>query len=303
MRTITTVNEMRAACDDARRAGRTVGLVPTMGFLHEGHRSLMRRAREECDVVALTLFVNPTQFGPGEDFDAYPRDPDGDAAAARAEAVDLLFAPPVEEMYPEPGRTTVHVEGLTSRLCGASRPTHFDGVTTVVAKLFAITGPCRAYFGRKDAQQVAVITRMVVDLDLPVTVVGCPIVREPDGLAMSSRNAYLDADERVAATALSRALRRAAREVVGGARDADTVHRVVLDTLAAEPLLDVDYVEVVDGASLEPVTRLDGTVLVALAVHVGRARLIDNATFVFPGDEVHVDLGVVAGADPRATDS
>lgn len=294
MRIVTTIAEARAACDDARRAGHTVGLVPTMGFFHAGHRSLMRSARRECDFVAVTLFVNPTQFGPGEDLGAYPRDPEGDAAGAREEGVDLLFMPATEEMYPNPVRTTVHVEGLTARLCGRSRPTHFDGVTTVVAKIFAIVGPCRAYFGRKDAQQLAVITRMVADLNLPVTVIGCPLVRERDGVAMSSRNAHLGADERRAATALSRSLRRAGVGVAAGARDAAEVRRVVTDTLAAEPLLTLDYAEVVDGTSLEPVTRLAGSVLVAIAVNVGRVRLIDNATFTFEDDVVIADLGIAA---------
>jgi pantoate--beta-alanine ligase len=296
MRIVTRVAEMRTACDEARRAGRTVGLVPTMGFLHAGHRSLMRAAREECDFVVVTLFVNPSQFAPGEDLGAYPRDPEGDAAVSRAEGVDLLFTPMVEEMYPEPGRTTVHVDGLTARLCGASRPTHFDGVTTVVAKLFSIAGPCRAYFGRKDAQQLAVVTRMATDLNLAVTVIGCPLVREADGVALSTRNAYLGAEEREAATALSRALRRVAAEIGEGERDAGVVRGIVIDAIASQPLLSLDYAEVVDGVSLEPVTRLSGTVLVAIAVKVGRTRLIDNATFTFEGADKGVDEddGVIA---------
>ena len=190
------IDDLRARCEDTRHRGGTVGLVPTMGFFHEGHRSLMRAARAHHDLVVTTIFVNPLQFGPTEDLDAYPRDLAGDAAAADAEGVDLLFTPSVAEMYPEPTRTTVHVAGLTEGLCGAERPTHFDGVTTVVAKLFSIVGPCHAYFGRKDFQQLAVVTRMAADLDLPVRVVGCPLVREPDGLAMSSRNVRLDAGER-----------------------------------------------------------------------------------------------------------
>jgi pantoate--beta-alanine ligase len=294
MRTVTTVAEMRTACDEARHAGLTVGLVPTMGFFHAGHRSLMRAARDECDFVVVTLFVNPTQFAPHEDLGAYPRDPEGDAAVARAERVDLLFTPPVEEMYPVPGRTTVHVDGLTARLCGASRPTHFDGVTTVVAKLLSITGPCRAYFGRKDAQQLAVVSRMAADLNLPVTIIGCPLVREADGVAMSSRNAHLGADEREAARALSRALRSVAADIVAGERDPAAVRAIVLDAIASEPLLTLDYAEVVDGTSLEPVTRLSGTVLVAIAVNVGRARLIDNATFRFEGGGVIPELGIAA---------
>jgi pantoate--beta-alanine ligase len=274
-----------------------------MGFFHAGHRSLMQAARAECDVVVVTLFVNPTQFGPGEDLGAYPRDPDGDAAAARDEGVDLLFTPTVAEMYPEPGHTTVHVDGLTSGLCGGSRPTHFDGVTTVVAKLFSIVGPSRAYFGRKDAQQLAVVRRMATDLNLPVDVVGCPLVREPDGLAMSSRNAYLTDGERRAATALSRGLHAAAAAVVEGERSAAAVRDLVVAAIACEPLLALDYAEVVDAASLEPVSRVAGTVLVAVAVHAGRARLLDNASFTFSdsdmsgGGEVTVDLGRQAPCD------
>ena len=297
MRTVTTVAELRTACDEARRAGLTVGLVPTMGFFHAGHRSLMRAARDACDFVVVTLFVNPTQFAPHEDLGAYPRDPEGDAAVARAERVDLLFTPPVEEMYPVPGRTTVHVDGLTARLCGASRPTHFDGVTTVVAKLFSITGPCRAYFGRKDAQQLAVVSRMVADLNLAVTVIGCPLVRDPDGVAMSSRNAHLAIDEREAARALSRALRSVAADIVAGERDPAAVRAIVLDAMASEPLLTLDYAEVVDGTSLEPVTRLSGTVLVAIAVKVGATRLIDNARFTFAGADQRVDQRVDGGSD------
>src|SRR5919201_150183 len=188
MRQIETISELRAACDDARAGGRRVGLVPTMGFLHEGHRSLMRAARRDNDLVVVSIFVNPLQFGASEDLDRYPRDLAGDLAQRDHEGVDAVFTPSVAEMYPHgPSLTTVHVAQLTSDLCGAARPTHFDGVTTVVTKLFAIAGPCAAYFGRKDAQQLAVVTRMVDDLNLPVEIVGCPIVREADGLAMSSR--------------------------------------------------------------------------------------------------------------------
>lgn len=303
MKVLTTIAEVRAACDDARRDGKTVGVVPTMGFFHAGHRSLMRAARADCDLVVVTLFVNPTQFGPGEDLGAYPRDPEGDAAVARAERVDLLFAPSVEEMYPAPGRTTVHVDGLTSGLCGESRPTHFDGVTTVVTKLFSIVGPSRAYFGKKDAQQLAVVRRMAADLDLPVEVIGCPLVREPDGLAMSSRNAYLTPAERRAATALFRGLERVAAAVADGERSAPVLRELLVTTIATEPVLTLDYAEIVDAASLEPVPRVEGSVLVALAVRVGRARLIDNATITISesgtsdGDEVTVDLGRQAPCD------
>jgi pantoate--beta-alanine ligase len=301
--TLTTVAEVRAACA-AARAGRgpaatsrgRVGFVPTMGFFHEGHRSLMRAARADNDLVVVSLFVNPTQFGPNEDLAAYPRDLDGDAAAAAAEGVDVLFLPTVEEMYREGARTTVHVAGLTERLCGASRPGHFDGVTTVVAKLFSIVGASRAYFGRKDAQQLAVIRRMTTDLDLPVDVVGCPLVREVDGLALSSRNVYLDADARQAATILSGALYMASEAVVRGQRDAAAVRQLIVDTIANVPQVRLDYVEVVDAATLEPVEQLIDDTLVALAAYVGKARLIDNVTISFATGVPTPDLGVLTAA-------
>jgi len=263
-----------------------------MGAFHDGHRSLMEAARDGCDRVVVSLFVNPTQFAPNEDLAAYPSDPEGDRVIAEAAGVDLLFTPGVDEMYPEPGRTTVHVEGLTARLCGAERPTHFDGVTTVVAKLFAIAGPCRAYFGRKDAQQLAVVRRMARDLDLPVEVVGCPLVREPDGLAMSSRNAYLSAEERGSALVLSRSLRAAADAVVSGARDPEAVRAKAVAVLECEPAARVEYVELVDPLTLEPRSDLQGSTLVAVAARVGPARLIDNVVLEVRGSTVTADLGV-----------
>jgi pantoate--beta-alanine ligase len=296
--TLETIADVRAACDAARRSGRTVGFVPTMGYFHEGHRSLMRAARDETDYVVTSLFVNPTQFAPTEDLAAYPRDPEGDTAVAAAEGVDVLFVPAVAEMYPDGARTTVHVEGLTDVLCGASRPDHFDGVTTVVAKLFSIIGPCRAYFGRKDAQQLAVIRRMTADLHLPVTVVGCPLVREPDGLAMSSRNAYLTADERAAAPVLSRALRAAGDAAVAGERRARALREVVLGVVASEPLVRLDYAEVVDAATLAPVARVETDVLVAVAAFLGRARLIDNVT-IASGPPATYDFGLLAMTAPQ----
>ena len=294
MITIGRVHELRAICDDARARGDRVGFVPTMGYFHAGHRSLMVEARARTDFVVVSLFVNPLQFAPTEDLAAYPRDLAGDALVCESEGVDVLFVPAVEEMYPRPIRTTVHVDGLTEGLCGRSRPTHFDGVTTVVAKLFSMVGPCQAFFGRKDAQQVAVVRRMAQDLDLPVEVVGCPLVREVDGLAMSSRNAYLDPDERRAATVLSRALQEAAAAVTAGEREPDAVHRVLAGLIATEPKVELDYAEVVDAGDLTPVTILAGEVLVAVAARVGRARLIDNMTLSVNGSSVEVDLGVVA---------
>lgn len=286
------IARLRAVCEAARREGKSVGLVPTMGYFHEGHRSLMRAARAAHDVVVVTIFVNPLQFARHEDLDGYPRDLAGDTAAAAAEGVDVVFTPSQAEMYPEPARTTVHVDGLTAEMCGAARPTHFDGVTTVVAKLFSIVGPSTAYFGRKDAQQLAVVRRMVADLNLPVEVVGCPLVRDPDGLAMSSRNSYLSSDERRAATVLSRALRTLADAVVAGERDTDALTRTVEATVATEPLVDLEYAEIRRAADLVPLGHLDGELLVAVAAQVGPARLIDNVTITIAGTEVTTDLGV-----------
>jgi len=284
---------LHGLCEAARHEGKSVGLVPTMGYFHEGHRSLMRAARAAHDLVVVTIFVNPLQFAAHEDLDGYPRDPDGDAAAATEEGVDVLFTPSLAEMYPEPARTTVHVDGPTAGLCGAARPTHFDGVATVVTKLFSIVGPSTAYFGRKDAQQLAVVRRMVADLNLPVDVIGCPLVREPDGLAMSSRNAYLSPDERRAATVLSRSLRTAADAVVAGERDAAAITRMIEAAVAGEPRVELEYAEVRHGPDLTTSTRLDGEVLVAVAAKVGPARLIDNVTITITGPEITTDLGVM----------
>lgn len=290
---IETIAELRSACEQARAQGRRVGLVPTMGFLHEGHRSLMRAAREACEFVVVTIFVNPLQFGAGEDLDHYPRDLTGDLAQCDLEGVDAVFAPSVAEMYPSgPPLTTVHVDGLTADLCGAARPTHFDGVATVVTKLFSITGACTAYFGRKDAQQLAVITRMVEDLNFPVRIVGCPIVREADGLARSSRNAYLSAEQRRAALVLSRALRAAAGAVAAGERDTRALGDLVRGLVASEPGVALEYVETRSAHDVTPIGTIDGEVLVALAAKVGETRLIDNVTLTVRGPEVHADLGI-----------
>ncbi len=298
MITLHDLADVRACCDDARRAGGRVGLVPTMGFFHEGHRSLMRAARPANDLVVVSVFVNPTQFGPREDLSAYPRDPAGDAATARAAGVDVVFAPTVAAMYPDGTRTTVHVDGLTAGLCGASRPTHFDGVATVVTKLFSIVGPCRAYFGRKDAQQLAVVHRLVHDLNLPVEVVGCPLVRDADGLALSSRNAYLDPAGRQAALVLVRALRDAADALRAGQRDAVALGDQARSTIAAQPGVQLDYAELVDARTFEPITRVDRPAVLAVAALVGRTRLIDNLTITATDSGVNLDLGVVAEEQP-----
>ncbi len=276
MKTVGTVQELRQFLRPLR--DRRIGLVPTMGYLHEGHVSLIRRARKECDVVVLSVFVNPLQFGPREDYDRYPRDLDRDARIAEQAGVDMLFAPSVEEMYPEKPLTTVTVSRLTDRLCGASRPGHFDGVATVVAKLFHIVEPDRAYFGLKDAQQVAVVERMVRDLHFPVEIIPCPTVREKDGLAVSSRNVYLSEEEREQATVLSAGLREVAEKVQAGEM---TRSRQVIDYLqgriSSKPLARIDYVDVLTYPDLTPVDALQGQrILVAVAVHFGSTRLIDN---------------------------
>ena len=278
MRTLRTVSELRDALADRGRAPGSVGLVPTMGSFHEGHLSLIRRSREECETVVVSLFVNPTQFGSGEDLAAYPRDEQRDSALAEAERVDLLFAPSVEEMYPDGFHTVVRVRGLTDVLCGDPQrrgAEHFDGVTTVVAKLFNMTQPDVAYFGQKDAQQALVIRRLVRDLALPVRISVCPTVREPDGLAMSSRNAYLTADDRRRAPALHRALEAADAMVARGQRDSAAVlaaARSQLESAHVEP----EYVELRSTTDLLPVERVNGSTLLAVAARVGRARLIDN---------------------------
>ena len=284
MRTVRQVAELRAALAPERRAGRSIGLVPTMGYFHGGHLALMRRAREECDVVVVSLFVNPTQFGPGEDLDAYPRDEQHDLALAAEERVDLVFAPPVEAVYPPGFATTVSVSGLTEVLDGdAARrgQGHFDGVTTVVTKLFNMVQPDRAYFGQKDAQQAMVIRRLTRDLDLPVEIEVVPTVRDEDGLALSSRNVYLSPGERERALALNRALAAAEDEVAAGQRDAAAVlaaARRELDARGVEP----EYLELRSADDLSPSERVDGRTLLAVAARVGRARLIDNTVLGGP---------------------
>jgi pantoate--beta-alanine ligase len=270
------IADLRAALDAERAAGRRVGFVPTMGYLHDGHASLIRQARARSDVVVVSIFVNPLQFGAGEDLDAYPRDLGGDSRLAEANGADLLFTPGVDEMYPAPVQTTVSVAGVSEPLEGASRPTHFAGVATVVAKLFSIVGPCAAYFGEKDFQQLAVIRRMVSDLSMPVDVVGCPTRREPDGLAMSSRNVYLSADEREAAPVVQRALRAGAASILAGERDPAAVRSLMAGIIEAEPLARLDYAEVVDAASFTVPDPLAGSLRLLAAVRFGRARLIDN---------------------------
>jgi pantoate--beta-alanine ligase len=271
-----TVAGVRGALDRARARGAFVGLVPTMGALHEGHLSLIRTAREENGFVVVSIFVNPTQFGAGEDLESYPRDLERDVTLAREAGSDLAFNPRVSEMYPRGFCTWVEVEGLTQGLCGASRPGHFRGVCTVVAKLFHICEPDRAYFGEKDAQQLAVIRKMVKDLDIPVEVVGCPTVREPDGLALSSRNVRLSPQERAQAPVLLRALLAARTAIENGERDAARLKEGMRAVLADADLASIDYVEIVNAGDLAPVTTVGGSCLLALALWFGATRLIDN---------------------------
>ena len=276
MRILKTVAETQSACARLRAEGRTLGLVPTMGALHEGHMSLVRAARAACDVVVVSIFVNPTQFGPNEDFSKYPRTFENDCALLEREGVDLIFAPAVEEMYPAGASTFVLVEGVSDRLDGASRPGHFRGVATVVSKLFHIVVPDKAFFGQKDAAQVAVLRKMVRDLNFPLQLVACPIVREADGLALSSRNRYLSEKEREQALVLHRALRAVEEKAASGERVSSRLIEVARGVFAKEPDVRVDYVAVVDPDTLEDVPDIRDSALVAVAAFVGTTRLIDN---------------------------
>ena len=277
MQVFDTVSGLRTFLAAHRAASQRIGLVPTMGYLHAGHLSLVHAARHECDVVVMSIFVNPKQFGPQEDLATYPRDIEGDLRQAREAGVDAVFTPAITEMYPPGFLTEVRVHELTSPLCGASRPGHFHGVTTVVVKLFNIVGPDRAYFGQKDYQQVTVIRKMAIDLCMPLEVVTCPTVRESDGLAMSSRNAYLNPAERQAALVLWRALHLAEDRLAQGERQGAPLTATLSDCIAREPLARIDYVAVADPNTLQEVEHLSGRVLVALAVYIGKTRLIDNA--------------------------
>lgn len=276
MRVIDRVDEFVAALEAERVAGRTVGLVPTMGALHEGHASLVERAAADCDTVCVSVFVNPLQFGPAEDLANYPRDPEGDRRRAGRAGASLVFAPSEREMLPSPPLARVRVQELSEVLEGVSRPGHFDGVATVVAKLFAMAGRCRVYFGEKDYQQLLVVRRLAADLSFPVEVVGCPTVRDLDGVALSSRNRYLSAEEREAAAVLFRALRAGAATVVAGERDPGEVTALMAAVIEAEPLVHLDYAEVVGAETLAVPEKLDGQLRLLVAARVGHTRLIDN---------------------------
>lgn len=280
MRVVHTKDQLRAALKQVRATGRSVGFVPTMGYLHKGHLSLVRRAREENDIVVVSVFVNPAQFGPNEDLEAYPRDLQRDLAMLDGERTDVVFCPSVEELYPAGYTTYVNVRGpMTRTLCGRSRPGHFQGVATIVTKLFHLVAPQKAYFGQKDAQQVAVVEQMTRDLDFDVEVVACPTVREPDGLAMSSRNTYLTEAQRVQAPLIHQALQDARRMVAQGERRARVVAEQVKKNLAVIDSGIIDYVSIADARTLADLETLAGEVLIAVAIQLGRTRLIDNIRF------------------------
>ena len=276
------VQETREVIGNWKKRGFSVGLVPTMGYLHPGHISLIERARKENDMVVVSIFVNPIQFGPNEDLDKYPRDMAHDREVCEKAGAELIFAPESSEMYPSENLVFVDIKELGNGLCGAKRPGHFRGVCTVVSKLFNIVLPDRAYFGEKDAQQLAIIRRMVKDLNFGTEIVSCPIVREPDGLAMSSRNLYLSHEERKAALSLSRSLSAAKELMRKGEKDAVKIREAIVAGISAEPLAKIDYAEIVDSADLSPVEKIEKPVLAAAAVYFGKTRLIDN--FTFEGD-------------------
>lgn len=276
MKIVKTIKEVREIVNDWKRQGLSVGLVPTMGYLHEGHKSLILKANEENDKVVVSDFVNPMQFGPKEDLESYPRDIDKDAKLCEEAGADIIFYPDVEEMYFNDFCTFVDMDRLTKGLCGKSRPIHFRGVCTVVSKLFNIVTPNRAYFGQKDAQQLAVIKRMVRDLNFDIKIVACPIIREEDGLAKSSRNTYLNENERKAATILNIALNEGKKLIENGEKDVNTVVDTIKNKIQSEPLAKIDYVEIVDFDTLENIDKLNGNILAAVAVYIGKTRLIDN---------------------------
>ncbi len=277
MQVTKTVEETRKQIKQWKKEGKTIGLVPTMGFLHEGHASLIRKCREQNDIVVVSDFVNPTQFGPNEDLEAYPRDFERDSKLCESLGADLIFAPSPEDMYHDP-HAFVSIDTLSETLCGKTRPIHFKGVCTVVTKLFHIVAPDRAYFGEKDAQQLAIIRKMVKDLNFDIEIVGCPIVREEDGLAKSFRNTYLNDKERQAALCLSRAV-KTGKEVIYTGADAKEVLNPMKAIIEAEPLARIDYVMMVDALTMQPIEKADRDVLVAMAVYIGKTRLIDNFSY------------------------
>jgi len=281
MKIIKTKRELREELNKHRKENKTIGFVPTMGYLHEGHLSLIRKSAQENDITVVSIFVNPTQFGPNEDFEKYPRDLERDAKLAESAGADYIFNPEVSEMYPEGYLTYCYVKDITKKLCGKSRPTHFEGVTTVCLKLFNIVRPNRAYFGQKDAQQLAVIKRMVKDLDLELEIVPCPIVRDYDNLALSSRNVYLSQEERKEALCLSKSLFEAKRMIDGGERDSAKIKEKMKKIIGASKLAKIDYVEIVDADTLEDNAAIKDNTLIAVAAYFGSTRLIDNIIIHF----------------------
>jgi len=290
MEIIRTISWMKQTARNARQQERIIGMVPTMGALHEGHLSLIRAAKKQCAPVVVSIFVNPAQFGPAEDFSKYPRSFEADRKALEALGVDYLFAPAAEEMYPPGFRTSVHVEGLSERMEGKSRPGHFRGVATVVLKLFEIVQPNFAFFGRKDGQQARILRQMASDLNLDTQLVVCPIAREPDGLALSSRNVYLKGEDRRAATALYRALDAMRLEIEAGERDAARLLGVIRGVVEAQPGAQLDYAEIVDAETFEPVMALRKSCYALIAASIGGTRLIDNALVEWEGDSIRVTI-------------
>ncbi len=284
MRIITQIAEMQTTAESLRNSGKRIGFVPTMGFLHDGHLSLLHEAKKYADVTVMSIFVNPTQFGPTEDFEDYPRDFERDVALAESAGCDIIFYPDRHDVYPDPYLTYVTVEKITAVLCGASRPTHFRGVTTIVAKLFNIVKPHVAVFGQKDAQQALVIKRMTADLNFDVQIVVAPIVREPDGLAMSSRNTYLLPHQRQQAVVLYQSLQLAQKMIADGERNATVIQQAMRKLIEQQPDAQIDYISLVDTTNLEPLQQLHGEVLIALAVKIGKPRLIDNVIVTIDPD-------------------
>ena len=273
------IKETRQKIGEWKKQGLIIGFVPTMGFLHIGHKSLIEKARQENDIVVVSIFVNPIQFGPNEDFEKYPRNMEHDLQICIEAGADLVFTPTVEEMYPSKNLVYIDVNELGDGLCGAERPGHFRGVCTVVSKLLSIISPNKAYFGQKDAQQLAIINRMVMDLNIPVEIISCPIIREPDGLAMSSRNTYLSKEERAAALVLSKSLEIAKQMLMQGERNAEMIKQKIINNISKEPLARINYVEIVDYIALKPITKIGSPTLIAVAVYIGKTRLIDNLLF------------------------
>jgi len=276
MKTIPKIKTLRTELDTLRARGKSIGFVPTMGALHEGHLSLIRRCRKENDITVISIFVNPTQFGPGEDYKSYPRPQEKDLSLAREEDVDIVFVPTVKEMYPQPHRTSIDIKEITGQLCGKTRPGHFEGVATVVAKLFNIVSPQTAYFGQKDYQQTLVVRQLVKDLNLPLKIAVCPIIREKDGLAMSSRNKHLSPKHRREAAVLYQSLKSAKQKILTGERNVKKIIDFIRSTIKNKSSGEIDYVSCVNAADLKPLRKIEGKVLIAVAVGFGKARLIDN---------------------------